>query len=84
VSQDNERNDCEFLGFLGVGLDKKDDHERLTRTEHFLLVGGSADTHEAMQDTAIRFNEALDRKGKSLRETAPKEALDLLREAMGL
>jgi hypothetical protein len=84
VSQDNERDESEFLGFLGVGLDNKDDHKRLTRTEHFFLIGGSAETHESMQDTAIRFNEALDGKGKALRETSPKEALDLLREAMGL
>ena len=84
MSQDNERDESEFLGFLGVGLDNKDDHKRLTRTKHFFLVGGSAETHESMQGTAIRFNEALDRTHKSLRETSPKEAIDLLREAMGL
>ena len=69
-------------GFLGVGLDNADGEQRLTRSEHFLLVGGSAETHERMQDTAIRFGEALQKRGKTLPETSPEEALDLLREAL--
>jgi len=74
--------DREILGFLGVGLDNKDGHQRLTRSEDFLLIGGSAETHERMQDTAIRFGEALRRKGKTLREASADEALDSLREAL--
>lgn len=69
-------------GFLGVGLDNKDGHQRLTRSEHFLLVGGSAETHERMQDTAIRFGEALRKRGKMLRETSTEEAIDLLRKSL--
>jgi hypothetical protein len=70
----------EVVGFLGVGLDG-DGHRRLTTTEHFVLVGGSADTHERMQGTAIRFNESLERRGKQLKDTEPSEIADLLREA---
>ena len=33
------------LGFLGVGLDG-DGHRRITECDHFLLVGGSEETHE--------------------------------------
>ena len=72
----------EVVGFLGVGLDNEDGHRRVTRSEEFLLLGGSADTHENMQETAIRFGEALRRKGKTLRETSADEAVDLLRESM--
>jgi len=83
VSSKNERKQVELIGFLGVGLDGKDGHQRLTRSEHFVLVGGSAETHETMQETAIKFSEALDRRGKkSLRDTSPEEALDLLNEAL--
>jgi len=78
--EDGER--AEILGFIGVGLDNKDDHQRLTRSDNFLLVGGSADTHERMQDTAIRFDEALRKRGKKLQETSPEEAIDLLRESL--
>ena len=76
---DNKR---EVIGFLGVGFDHDDEEQRLTRSEHFFIVGGSAETHERMQDTAIRFGENLKKKGKSLRETEPEEALDILREAI--
>ena len=64
-----------------VGLDNADGEKRLTRSEHFLLVGGSAETHERMQDTAIRFDEALRQRGKTLGETTAEEAIDLLRRA---
>lgn len=78
--EDEER--AEILGFIGVGLDNKDGHQRLTRSDNFVLVGGSADTHERMQDTAIRFGEALRKRGKTLPETSTEEALDLLRESL--
>jgi hypothetical protein len=76
---DRER---QFLGFLGVGMDNDDGEKRITRSEHFFLVGGSAETHERMQDTAIRFGEKLKDRGKTLRETVAEEAIDLLRESL--
>ncbi len=78
----HESNEQQILGFLGVGLDNQDGHQRLTRADNFLLVGGSEETHEQMQDTAIRFGEKLRRRGKSLQETSVEEALDLLRESL--
>jgi len=71
----------EIVGFLGVGFDNADGHHRITRSEHFLLVGGSAQTHERMQDTATRFDEKLRKTGKCLREAAIEEILDLFHEA---
>lgn len=69
-------------GILGVGLDGEDGHQRVTRSNNFLLVGGSSETHERMQDTAIHFDESLRKRGKTLQEASPEEALDLLREAL--
>jgi hypothetical protein len=77
TSQDRPR----VLGLLGVGLDNDDGHRRITRTEAFLLVGGSAETHERMQETAVRFEEALERRGKSLAEAGVGEVIDLLHAA---
>jgi len=74
--------DQQILGFLGVGLDNPDGEKRVTKSEHFLLVGGSAETHERMQDTAIRFGEMLKDRGKPLSETSAEEAIDLLRESL--
>lgn len=78
----DNRKSGQVQGFLGVGLDNRDEHQRISRADHFVLVGGSAETHEQMQDTAIRFNEELKRRGKTLAQTEPDEALDLLRDAM--
>ena len=69
------------VGLLGIGLDGDDGHERITQAEDVVLVGGSAETHERMQETVIRLGEALERKGKLLRDTAPEELADLLRAA---
>jgi hypothetical protein len=70
----------EVVGFLGVGLDG-DGHRRITEAEHFVLIGGSAETHERMQEAAVKFGEALDKQGKQLRDVTPQEAADLLRDA---
>jgi hypothetical protein len=67
-------------GILGVGLDG-DGEKRITRTEEMVLVGGSRETHERMQETAIRFGEALEKIGKKMPEVSVREAIDLLREA---
>ena len=75
------KREVEVVGFLGVGLDD-DGHQRITNAEHFLLVGGSEETHGKMQDTVIYFNEALEKRGKRLQDADPREAVDLLREAM--
>ena len=69
-------------GIVGLGLDAEDGHTRVTRTEEMVLLGGSEQTHERMQETAIRFGEELEKRGKALPETTIREAVELLREAM--
>jgi hypothetical protein len=69
-------------GILGVGLDNTDGHKRITKTDEMVLLGGSEETHERMQETAIKFSEELERRGKQLPETTVREAIDLLREAI--
>jgi hypothetical protein len=70
------------VGVLGLALDCDDGHKRVTRTEEMVLLGGSAESHERMQETAIRFAEELEKRGKRLQDTKPGEAFDLLREAI--
>ena len=76
-----DRNAKEVVGFLGVGLDNQDGEQRLTKSEHFFLIGGSHETHERMQDTAVRFSDALKKRGKQLRETSLDEVIELFHEA---
>ena len=71
----------EVIGLLGVGLDGTDGHRRVTQGEDFILLGGSEETHERMQETAVKFIEALEKRGKRLADAAPEEVIDLLREA---
>jgi len=58
---------------LGLGFDAKDGHLRITRGKNFRLFGGSKQTHEIMQEKAIKFNEQLKNRGKTLNEIGPKE-----------
>jgi hypothetical protein len=82
LSSNRKKNKPEVLGFIGLGLDNQDGHQRVTNSEYFLIVGGSEETHERMQDTVLKFDESLKRKGKTLAETSPDEATELLRDAL--
>lgn len=72
----------ETTGVLGIGLDGTDGHQRITRADEVVLVGGSEETHEKMQDVAIHFNESLEQRGKRLCDAEPQEVIDLLLRAM--
>jgi len=65
---------------LGVGLDNEDGHVRVTSGENFHLVGGSEQTHEAMQEKCITFNEKLTARGKQLEQLEHEELVDLAAE----
>ena len=77
-----KKSEAAVAGVVGLGLDCEDGHRRVTRTEEMVLVGGSAETHEKMQETAIRFSENLEKRGKTLREASAREVIDLLRDAI--
>ena len=68
---------------LGLGLDNQDGHQRITRGDNFCLVGGSEETHDRMTETAVKFNEKLSKRGKSLQELSKDEFVDLIHEASG-
>ena len=58
---------------LGLGLDSKDGHTRITTGDNFKLVGGSEETHDTMQEKAIKLNEHLKRRGQTLDSVSPDE-----------
>ena len=62
---------------LGMGLDCKDGHVRVTKGRNFTLLGGSEETHEMMQEKAIKFNEQLDKRRKSLDNLNEQEFCDI-------
>ncbi len=64
---------------LGMGFDSKDGHLRITKGENFRLFGGSEETHDMMQEKAIKFNEQLDKRHKKIDDINEKEFLDISR-----
>ena len=65
---------------LGLAFDAEDGHKRITRGPNFLLAGGSQETHGMLQETAVKINEHLDRKGKQLSEVSPDEIRDIVKD----
>lgn len=64
---------------VGVGLDN-DGHKRVTTGPNFALVGGSKDTHEEMTEKALKINEKLAKKGKTLDDVGHEEFEDIAHE----
>ncbi len=62
---------------IGLGLDNKDGHIRVTRSTIFDLYGGSEETHARMQESCIKFTERLDQRHKRLEELPSTELHDL-------
>ena len=65
---------------LGLGFDCKDGHIRITKGRNFRLYGGSEQTHDLMQEKAIKFNEHLDKKRKNLNGLTKKEFIDIAKK----
>ena len=58
---------------MGLGFDGDDEQKRITAGKNFLLAGGSKQTHELMQEKAIKFNEELDRRKKRMEDIDREE-----------
>ena len=65
---------------LGLGFDCRDGHVRITKGNNFRLYGGSKETHELMQEKAIKFNEHLDKKNKTLEGLSKREFYDIAKK----
>ena len=63
---------------LGLGLDNQDGHKRITRGKNFELLGGSQDTHEHMTETAIKFNEKLKERSKTIEGISRDEFIEIM------
>jgi hypothetical protein len=68
---------------LGLGLDNKDHHTRITVGENFRLIGGSEETHGLMQEKAVKMNEHLKRRGKTL-DTVARDEFHEIADEVGM
>ena len=72
--------DQEKKVLLGLGLDNDDGHTRITHGENFHLLGGSKDTHERMQEHAIKINEKLHEREKTLDTVSHDELREIVHD----
>ena len=68
-------------GLLGIGLDNTDGHKRITKSEKFVLVGGSEETHGRMTETAIKTFEELKRRDKQIETVDPRELAEIVNKS---
>jgi hypothetical protein len=66
------------VGLIGIGLDGNDGHKRITSGEKFVLVGGSAETHDRMTETTLKTFEELKRRDKHLETVDRKELAEIV------
>ena len=66
---------------LGLGLDNADGHKRITTGEQFAIVGGSAETHEKLTETAIKTFEELKHRGKKIHEVERAELVEIVQKS---
>ena len=67
---------------LGLAFDNDDGHTRLTRGKNFFLLGGCQETHAVMQETAVKVNEHLDKRGRRLEDVSPGELGRICRDVV--
>lgn len=65
---------------IGIGLDHRDGHKRITQSERFAIIGGSEETHDRMTETVIKTFETLDRKGKTLEQVEKQELGEIIQQ----
>lgn len=66
---------------LGVGLDRGDEHVRITQGPNFTVLMGSEETHDSLRGACMKINEKLRRRGKRLDNVSAEEFFDMVREA---
>jgi hypothetical protein len=74
MTGDSER----IVHIIGIGLDNKDGHTRLTRAEQFTVAGGSEDTHERITETLVKTCENLEHRGRTLQDADVREIAELI------
>jgi hypothetical protein len=75
---DPRRKRCGHL--TGVGFDH-DGHTRITNGKDFTLRGGSQETHERMQEVAIRVSEEMKKQGTTIADAHPEKVRDAIMRA---
>ncbi len=79
TSQPPDEKPLGIRSLIGVGLDRDGD-VRITRGENFYLLGGTEPTHQRMVETARKFSEKVEERGKDLQQINARELDEITRE----
>ena len=66
---------------VGLGLDNKDGHKRITTGEQFAIIGGSEETHGRMTETVVKTFEEQKHRSKHLAEIEPTELAEIIHKS---
>ena len=67
---------------MGLGLDRDPEGiSHVTKGDDFLLLGGSGETHEAMQEQVDRFTHSLKKLGTNLQHATDSEMREAIERA---
>lgn len=80
-SKSPRKSPAKSAGLLGVGLDNRDGHKRITKGDNFVLLGGSEETHGRMTETTIKTFEELKRRDKRLETVDPRELAEIIHKS---
>ncbi len=59
-----------------------DGHTRITQGKGVTITGGSEESHERMQEHAIKLDEKLKSRGKTIQTASEREVMDTLRDVV--
>jgi hypothetical protein len=76
-----KRRQPKISGLLGLGLDNEDGHKRITTAEKFVVLGGSAETHEKLTETAVKTFEELKRRSKPIETVEWNELSEIIEKS---
>lgn len=65
---------------VGIGHDCEDGQTRVTKGEGVSIIGGSKETHEKLQEHAIKFGEEAAKRGKTIEQCSHQELHDIVHE----
>jgi hypothetical protein len=70
-----------YDAIVGIGLDNKDGHKRVTTGERFAILGGSAEEHDKLTETAVKTFEELKSRGKHIHEVEEEELSEIIKKS---
>jgi hypothetical protein len=67
---------------VGVRIDRGDGHERVSRGDDFVAVGGTKEGHEHLRETVAEISDEVKRRKRNLAEVRREELKEIVARAI--